>query len=76
MAWVESTGTPACVAVHKCSGWDETEAVLIKLESPECNVVDRVGSMVGERCKNRDSGSCVGLLGLCSRCLRYGVTLK
>ena len=24
-----------------------TEAVLIKLESPECNVVDRVGSMVG-----------------------------
>ena len=28
-----------------------TEAVLIKLESPECNVVDRVGSMAGERCK-------------------------
>ena len=28
-----------------------TEAVLIKLESPLCNVVDRVGSIVGERCK-------------------------
>ena len=28
-----------------------TEAVLIKLESPKCNVVDRVGSMVAERCK-------------------------
>ena len=32
-------------------GAPATEAVLIKLESPECNVVDRVGSMVGERCK-------------------------
>ena len=65
----ESTGTLACIVVHKCSGWDEieipvrslgsvfmlpaiwcdsevralaTEAVLIKLESPLCNVVDRV----------------------------------
>ena len=28
-----------------------TEAVLIKLESPLCNVVDRAGSIVGERCK-------------------------
>ena len=28
-----------------------TEAVLIKLESPVCSVVDRVGSVVGERCK-------------------------
>ena len=28
-----------------------TEAVLIKLESPLCNVVDRVDSIVGERCR-------------------------
>ena len=28
-----------------------TEAVLIQLESPVCNMVDRVGLIVGERCK-------------------------
>ena len=33
-----------------------TEDVLIKLESPECNVVDRVGSMVGGRCKIKGKG--------------------